>query len=180
VKNYRKKPWLNPKVEIRASRIDGKGMFAKESIAQCEIIAIWGGSYVSKNEAEQAKIDNPDVYIQQIEDDVFEVWTKEKSRKHGESDPTHFHNHSCNPNTWMEDEVTISAMRNIDANEELTIDYAMFETKEEYVMMESCMCGSSNCRKRVTGSDWKMRELQNRYVNHFSPIINRRIADSNQ
>jgi len=48
--NYRKEPWLNRKVEIRECEIHGKGMFAKKLLFQAEIVAIWGGSYVSKEE----------------------------------------------------------------------------------------------------------------------------------
>jgi uncharacterized protein len=151
-------------------------MFAKEPIVKGEIVAIWGGNYVSKEEAEQARASNHDVKIQQIDDDVFEVFSSETVRK----DPTYFQNHSCNPNTWMEDEVTISARQLIDADEELTIDYAMFETQEDHVITEHCACGSPVCRKRVTGADWRRPELQMRYANHFSPLMNRRITVSGQ
>lgn len=72
MKSYRNKPWLSPKVEIRVSRIHGKGMFAVEPLSQSETVAVWGGSYVSRDEAERAKRANPDVRIQQIDDEVFE------------------------------------------------------------------------------------------------------------
>jgi uncharacterized protein len=174
VKKYRRKPWLNPKVEIGESGIHGKGMFANDSFAKGEIVAIWGGEYVSKRDADQAKKKNPGLRLQQIDDDVFEVFTK----KDAEDDPTYFQNHSCDPNTWMADDVTISAMRNIMAGEELTIDYAMFEANERQVITENCACGSSRCRRRVNGEDWRISELQRRYANHFSPMINRFIIKS--
>jgi hypothetical protein len=96
-------------------------------------------------------------------------------RKSGE-DPSYFRNHSCDPNTWMEDEVTSTARRNIEANEELTIDYAMYETDENRIIIEECVCGSVNCRKRITGRDWRRRDLQEQYEGHFLPVINTRIA----
>jgi uncharacterized protein len=177
LKDYRKDPWVNSKVKIRDSTLHGKGMFAKEPIFKGEIVAIWGGNYISKEEMEAIKrINNPDLKIQQIEEDVFEVWTKETTG----NDPTYFHNHSCDPNTWMEDEVTISAMRGINAGEELTIDYAVFEMKEGYVITDNCACGSNSCRKKITGSDWRLPRLQERYKGHFSPLIKRRIANLNR
>lgn len=162
---------MNPKVEVRPSPVHGQGMFAKTPIAEGEVVAIWGGNYVNKYEAEQARRD-PDNRVQQIDDDVFEVF----SYKRRGDDPTYFHYHSCDPNTWMEDEVTLIARRSIKANEELTIDYAMFETNEDHVITQKCLCGSSNCRRRITGRDWRLPDLQRRYRNHFSPLINRRIA----
>jgi uncharacterized protein len=172
MKRYRTTPWLSPKVEIRRSKIHGRGTFARGAIVKGDVIAIWGGKYVTKSEAYRAKRENPNLRVQQIDDDVFEVFTKEIA----DSDPTYFQNHSCDPNSWMGDEVTISARRDIRAGEELTIDYVMFEMNESHVITENCTCGSSNCRKRVTGTDWKLHQLQERYKGHFSPLINRRIA----
>jgi hypothetical protein len=88
---------------------------------------------------------------------------------------TDFINHSCNPNVWMKDEVTLVARRGIVVGEELTIDYAMIEGTEEWVGPWECRCGSELCRGRYTGNDWRQKELQERYRNHFSPFICERI-----
>ena len=96
-------------------------------------------------------------------------------RKSGE-DPSYFRNHSCDPNTWMKDEVTSTARRNIKANEELTIDYTTYIANENRIIIEKCKCGSANCRKRIKGRDWRRHDLQEQYRGHFLPIINKRIA----
>ncbi len=171
MRRYREQDWISPKVEIRPSEIHGKGMFAVAPISQNEVVAIWGGDFVNGTQAEKARLSGK--AIQQIDDDVFEVFEYDKR---GEGAPTYYHNHSCDPNTWMKDEVTISARRNIEPGEELTIDYAMFEADENYVMPWECNCDSVACRKQITGKDWFLPELQERYGNHFSPMINRRIA----
>ena len=75
----------------------------------------------------------------------------------------------------MKDEVTLVARRDIVAEEELTIDYAVFAGDEEWVSHWECRCGSELCRGRHTGSDWRQTELQERYRNHFSPFICERI-----
>jgi SET domain-containing protein len=162
------------KVEIRTSSLHGKGMFAVSTISKGEIVAIWGGNYVSKEVAEQARKTNRELRVQQIDDEVFEVFSKEEAGY----DPTYFHNHSCDPNTWMDDEVTISAKRDIASGEELTIDYAMFEGKDEYVAIQKCECGSPRCRGKITGGDWRLANLQDAYRNHFSPMLNRRIKET--
>jgi SET domain-containing protein len=168
VKDYLRHPWLSPKVRIGPSKVHGKGMFSTEPICRGEAIAIWGGNFVARREAENAR--RPGVLIQQIDDDVFEVFAEENK----EADPTYFQNHSCDPNVWMKDEVTLVARRDIHEGEELTIDYALFE-RSRGTIIEKCNCGSAGCRQVVTGEDWKSPELQKRYKGHFAPMINRMI-----
>jgi hypothetical protein len=40
----------------------------------------------------------------------------------------------------------------------------------------ACGCGSHDCRRRVSGDDWKRSELWQRYAGYFSPYLQRRIA----
>jgi len=170
MKEYRKEDWISPKVEIRPSPIDGKGMFAVAPIKRDEVVAIWGGNFVNRAEAAKARLAGKS--FQQIDDDVFEVYDYEKRGEGG----TYYHNHSCNPNTWMRDEVTIIARGDIGPDEELTLDYAMVEADEDHVAVAECRCGTSECRKQITGKDWRLPELQERYAGHFSPMIGRQIA----
>jgi 2-polyprenyl-3-methyl-5-hydroxy-6-metoxy-1,4-benzoquinol methylase len=93
---------------------------------------------------------------------------------HGE-DPADYINHSCDPNVWMRDEVTLVARRDIAVGEELTIDYALFEETEEWTAPWTCRCGSEHCRGEHSGRAWRRKDLQERYAGHFSPFINERI-----
>ncbi|MBI5356696.1 hypothetical protein HZB78_03715 [Candidatus Collierbacteria bacterium] len=79
----------------------------------------------------------------------------------------------------MKDAFTITAMRDIKIGEEITADYAIWEADENYISKWECNCGSAFCRQRVTGKDWRLPELQARYKNHFSPLINKRINKLN-
>lgn len=83
-------------------------------------------------------------------------------------------NHSCDPNLWMADAVTVIARRDIQPGEELTIDEALISTMGDW-QFNPCNCGSSLCRGTITGNDWQLAELQQRYAGHFSPFINERI-----
>ena len=170
MKEYRKDDWISSKVEIRASITHSKGMFAVAPMEQGEVVAVWGGRFVNRAEADMVRLAGK--AVQQIEEDVFEVFDYDKRG----DDPTYYHNHSCDPNTWMRDEVTIIARRDIQRGEELTIDYAMFEANEDCIMPMECKCGAPGCRKQITGKDWRLSEIQERYRNHFSPLIGRRIA----
>jgi hypothetical protein len=90
-------------------------------------------------------------------------------------DDGYFINHSCDPNSWMQDAFTLIARRDIKKGEELTADYAIWEADENYVSKWECHCNSPLCRKRVTGKDWRLKELQERYNGHFSPLLTKRI-----
>lgn len=166
---YLKKSWISPKIEVRDSPFHGKGLFAKLPLNKNEVVVIWGGNFVNEIEARKAKQHGK--AIQQIDDnlwDVFNYLTKN-------DDPSYNHNHSCDPNTWMNDEVTIAARRKINPEEELTVDYAMFVLDSNYKMPGECKCGTSLCRHNITGKDWQLPTLQRRYKNHFNPFLNRLI-----
>jgi uncharacterized protein len=74
---------------------------------------------------------------------------------------------------WMDDEITISARRVIPDGVEATIDYALFTVAATWSMQ--CHCGADSCRGVVTGDDWRLPAVHERYRGHFSPFINRRI-----
>ena len=82
-------------------------------------------------------------------------------------------NHSCDPNLWLADEVTLVTRRPVAAGEELTVDYATM-TVVSWEM--ECRCGAAICRGVVTGDDWRRPDLRQRYGGHFSPFIAARIG----
>ncbi len=175
MKKYRKQSWIDPRIEIKSSPLHGKGMFALAPIKKGEVAVIWGlpRTYESKEEAEAAaakgRVEGKSIIVGQLDEDLFTVEEK------GDG-PTYFMNHSCDPNLWMKNEVTLIARRDIKPNEELTIDYALAEADEDHEASWKCVCGSPLCRKRYTGKDWRIPELQERYYGRFTPLINKRIA----
>jgi len=82
-------------------------------------------------------------------------------------------NHSCDPNVGVRGQITFVAIRAIRAGEELTIDYAMIDGDPAERMARTC--GAETCRKIVTGSDWRLPELQRRYAGYFSRYLADRI-----
>lgn len=161
-----KRDWINSKAEIRNTSIAGKGLFAIDPISAGEEVMKWGGNYVNSEEAEKAKLQG--MLVMQFDEDLFSIENR------GESD-AYFLNHSCSPNLWMKDAFTLQAMRNIEKDEELTADYAMWEANEDYVSKWECKCGATDCRHKITGKDWLLPRLQKNYRNHFIPLINKRI-----
>jgi hypothetical protein len=141
-------------------------MIATEAIREGERVVVFGGVYTNAAGAERAQAGGK--IVMQWDDDLFSVETRG-------DDPTYFINHSCSPNSWMADAFTLVACRGIAAGEELVVDYALFEADEQFVARWSCRCGAPMCRKTVTGVDWRLPEVQQRYVEHFSPLLNKRI-----
>ena len=39
-----------------------------------------------------------------------------------------------------------------------------------------CICGAHNCRKTITGDDWRILELQKRYAGYFSDYLQKKIG----
>ena len=174
-KEYRPTDWIDPRIEIRQSPIHGKGMFATAPIKQGEVVNIWGGTLLLTEEDFRGRGVEEWRAKGYIWGTIGEGLYLAMMLGAGKEDLTNFINHSCDPNVWMQDEVTLAARRTLAMGEELTIDYAMIEGSEDWVNIRECHCGSELCRGRCTGKDWRRRELQERYPNHFSPFVNERI-----
>jgi hypothetical protein len=83
-------------------------------------------------------------------------------------------NHSCNPNIGVKNKNKIIALRSIKKGEELVFDYGMIDDNDNHRM--KCNCHSVNCRKVITGKDWKIPELQKRYKDLFPSFIKKKIV----
>jgi hypothetical protein len=154
---YRTTSWLDPRLAVGASAIDGRGVFACAPIAAGEPIVIWGGELV-------------------------DVWRKgsvavdEGRYLTGPGDDSDSMNHSCDPTVWMLDEVTLVVRRALSVGEEATADYALWEADEAWTAPWRCRCGAPVCRGVVSGRDWRLPVLQARYAGRFSPFLQTRIA----
>ena len=158
--------YLNPKcVSGPIDEKGGCGVFARQPIHKGELVCLWGGRIVAEHELDP---NMPDFNqrILQIEEGLF-LETPEVL------EPADCFNHSCDPNLGFTGQLGLVAMRDIEAGEELNFDYAMCDGTP-YDEFE-CHCGSSNCRGRVTGDDWKRLELWERYKGYFMPYLARRI-----
>lgn len=157
--------YLNPKCEARDHAEGGCGVFALEKILKGELVSLWGGKIVRRDELDSA-MPRFTQRVLQVDEDLYLLTAEEK-------EPNDCFNHSCEPNLGFFGQVGLAAMRVIDAGEELTFDYAMSDGSP-YDEFE-CACGSLNCRGRVSGNDWKLPQLWKKYDGFFSPYLARRI-----
>ena len=163
--NYLPLTWYDPRAEVRPSSIQGMGMFASQPIRAGEAVVRIGGTVMTEEEFQ--------VYISAVSR-YNAVQIGEET--HLVDVPTALGgmNHCCDANLWMCNEVTVVARRDIAVGEELTQDYALYTTSPTWTI-KPCRCGTPVCRQMVTGSDWQLQAVQDRYRDHFSPFLNERI-----
>jgi hypothetical protein len=160
------KHYLSPKLEVRAEpEKGGFGIYAIEVVAAGEVVSVWGGYVV---DVEQLNTLPHDVqqHSVQIEEGLYLATI-------GGAETADYINHSCDPNLGLRGQITLVALRDIEAGEEVAFDYAMTDSTP-YDEFE-CRCGSVNCRGTVRGDDWKLPELWAKYAGYFSPYLQRRI-----
>lgn len=126
-------------VEVRASAIDGRGVFAAEPIAARRKIGEIRGESISVAEARIRATRQQRVMI-------VEVSTRRAIDFRRSSDPMRYTNHSCAPNARLairQGRVEFVSLRAIAPGEEISVDYG--ETHHEGKL--ACRCGAENCRR---------------------------------
>jgi len=158
--------YLSPKlVARRHANKGGEGVFARQEIAAGELLAVWDGIIVPY----ERLIRLPRAvkrHSVQVEESLYQAPNRAP-------EPVDYINHSCNPNAGMSGQIAVVAMREIAPGEEICIDYAMVDGSP-YDEFE-CHCGEPECRGAVTGDDWTLPDLWERYRGYFSPYLQRRI-----
>ena len=152
--------YLSPKAAVKTSPIHGNGLFAKEPILAGEIVCVKGGHIFLRDNLQEVSAQLGPAEIQ-IGKNLFIGPLSQEEREGGMI----FSNHSCDPNIGVKGQIVFVAMRDIKAGEELTHDWAMTDN-DTYEMQ--CHCSASNCRKVITGQDWRKPDLQERYRGFMS------------
>ena len=158
--------WLTPKAQAHEAGEKGWGSFATEPISAGETVGSFGGWSVPRSVLATLEIERQHRAIQ-VDDDQYLV-----SQEHRE--PGDCFNHSCEPSCSLSGATVLKARRDISVGEELTFDYATCDDSDydEFI----CGCGTKSCRGTVTGKDWQLPELHQKYAGEFSPYLARRIA----
>lgn len=164
--------FISPKAAVKESAIQGRGLFAIEPIAKGEIVCIKGGHIFERETLRRVSKSLGPAEIQ-IADDLFIGPLSEQEREGSMI----FSNHSCEPNIGVQGQIVFVAMRDIEAGEELTHDWAT--TDDDTYEME-CKCGAATCRKIITGQDWRRKDLQEKYAGYMAWYLTEKIRRNEQ
>lgn len=156
------------KVYLKQSTISGTGLFAAEDIEKGQIILIFGGNLSRKQDRYTGK------FLRSTCIGITEELILGENA-HSKKDFSDYINHSCNPNAGLEDAITLVAMKDIKADDEILCDYVIWEDNEEWLMKDYCQCGAQNCRHTICGKDWVKIKSTDMIFNFCSPFIRRRI-----
>lgn len=158
--------YFSPKLTVRPKpEKGGHSVFAREAVAEGETLVVWGGRLVD-GASLRALTTREQWHSLQVEEDLYLAPV-------GPPEPGDYVCHSCEPNAGLRGQITLVALRDIGPGEEVCFDYAMSDCSS-YDEFE-CACGAPNCRRRVTGDDWRRPELQARYAGSFSSYLQRLI-----
>lgn len=174
--SYQSEPltiWIDRRLVLRKSAIEGVGTFAIERIPAGQLLILTtGGLVLTVEDRRSGEI--------QLEAEMY----NEESLPDDQSivTPKVFHyyiNHCCEPNavdlSRSPNITQYIAWRTIQAQEEITTDYGIIGAS-----IERCMCKSSLCRGQVTPEDWRLPELQQRYRGYFPWHIEHKIQQANK
>jgi len=142
------------KVEVRKSKVRGKGVFALQDIKKEDVILEIDDSHVVENPSELTE------YQREHHCDYLSYGKVVLMQP-----PEVYINHSCDPSTYVK---TINgirrviAMRDIRKGEEITDDYSINGYNDGIF---ECHCGSNNCRGVYQGNFFKLpKNIQIKYL----------------
>lgn len=142
-------------IEIRESKIQGKGLFANKDFKRGDIIFIFRGKIIDdwKVTDEESSLYGPN-------------WVGiGKNKWMDVIAPGVYINHSCEPNCGIKGKVSVTALKNIKKGDEITIDYSITEIDNFWYM--ECNCRNKNCRKLIKS----IQHLPKKLIKKYTPFI---------
>lgn len=124
---------------LKRSKINGTGLYTKKRLKPGDRVGIIEGEVeiVRKWTPALSKISPNWIGIGRYS------WINTKKS------PFRYINHSCDPNTYIVGKRTVVALKNIAADDEVTMDYSLTEADQGYTVPGGCHCGSKKCRKMI-------------------------------
>lgn len=141
----------NPYFEIRRSRIQGRGAFARRKIRKGTRVIEYLGERVSHEEADRRYDDE---HMARHHTFLFTLDKKTCLDAAVNGNDARFINHSCDPNCEAvidDGHIWIEALRAIEPDEELVYDY-QYEREDDTGDDEKlypCHCGAASCRGTI-------------------------------
>lgn len=162
--------WVHPHLKLQEAGEKGMGTFVTAPIQKGEIVIVQGGRIIHGDMLDLPEYEPYGYHCFQVRREFY-ICPIELSRR--SADGVFDVNHSCEPTCGFKGEITMVAMRDLVPGDEITFDYVMTDigTLEEGWEDMPCLCGTATCRKTVTGRDWQIPALQDKYRGYFSPYV---------
>lgn len=135
------------------------GLFSKRSIKKGEIV------FIAKGKLFKDTINNIDDSVAHRNSIGItpDTWLDPY-----ETNPLRYVNHSCEPNLGIKGSVLFVALRDINKNEHLTIDYSITECDILWNFKiqtgSFCKCGSKKCRKIIRSIQFLPKKIYTKYL----------------
>ncbi len=123
----------------KKSQINGKGLYTDQGIKKMERVGVIRGPIVIVHK----------FVGRLIQQSLNWIGVGRYSWIDTFDSPFRYINHSCEPNTYITGKRIVIALRDIQPDEELTMDYSLTEADPDYEIPGGCHCGTNSCRKRV-------------------------------
>jgi len=166
----------HPNIRLNSSGGKGMGLFAIAPIEEGEII--WSADPITHPTGKVWTLDNLDQDLDWWWHWAYRCGENECfgpiRREDVDNEATYYQNHSCDPTTWWINPFTLVARKKINEGEEITYDYATSECDDYELALLDCECGTNLCRKKLSGNDFMLPELVERYGQHFQPYLIKR------
>ena len=134
---------------IRNSKF-GKGLFAKKDIPENTVICLVTGPELSFDQS--ISLGEKESHSLQVDKDKYVLCQP----------PFLYSNHSCEPNSGLNENLELVSLKKIQAGEEIFWDYSTSMLERHWTM--NCLCGSKKCRKIVTDFDLLPEAVQADYL----------------
>lgn len=147
----------------------GRGLFANKTIKKGSVILKVKGNAIPFSET--LKLKDKESFCLQID---INTYLKPQY-------PFYLINHSCSPNCGIDSNLELFAMESIRPGEELCWDYSTSMLERSWSI--KCICGTKECRRRITDFDILPPAVQKAYISsnivlpfilRYLEIINKR------
>lgn len=144
----------------------GKSLFAKKDFKKGELVYVVFGPLITE----------PNIYTIPVAYDAKSDQLLAIEPRQPEGNLCQYLCHSCDPNMGVKDRTKLVAMRDIEKDEEVTIDYAMIVPEFPEPAWESwkdweCLCGRDGCEGKVKGYFQLSDDKKKKYAGYVSDFI---------
>jgi hypothetical protein len=146
------------KFYLNSSTVSGTGLFVYSSYKKGDFIDY---------------IHGPTEYITEFTDSQLAaminwIGTSRHTWINTDESPFRFINHSCDPNVAVVTKRRVVAIKDINAETEITMDYSLTDGDPEW-QIGPCTCGARNCRGSITG----IGQIPKQYFQRMKPYVSK-------